>query len=143
MGLTGGIASGKSTVTRLLREHQVPVIDLDELARVVVRKGSSTLAKLVHEFGTDILQPDGTLNRGELGRRAFGNPERTRALNRITHSAIRRLMFWQLLQYWLTGTQRVVVDTPLLIEAGLYKWCGEVLVVWWCVHAVYALTQRR
>ncbi|WFD21522.1 dephospho-CoA kinase [Malassezia equina] len=118
VGLSGGIASGKSTVSRILQENQIPLIDLDVLARVVVQKGSRTLQKLVKEFGPSILNPDQTLNRSELGRLAFANKERTRALNKITHSAIRRAMLWRLLRLWLTGAQRVVVDTPLLIEAG-------------------------
>lgn len=133
VGLSGGIASGKSTVSRILQENQIPLIDLDVLARVVVQKGSRTLQKLVKEFGPSILNPDQTLNRGELGRLAFANKERTRALNKITHSAIRRAMLWRLLRLWLTGAQRVVVDTPLLIEAGLYKWCAEVVIVRWYV----------
>lgn len=133
VGLTGGIASGKSTVSRVLRENGVPLIDLDELARVVVRKGTSTLRQLVKEFGPTILHSDGTLNRPELGRLAFADKSRTRVLNRITHSAIRRAMVWRLLYYWLKGADRVVVDSPLLIEAGMYKWCAEVVVVWWYV----------
>ena len=119
MGLTGGIASGKSTVSRIIREHGIPLIDLDEIARTVVRKNSPTLKRLVIEFGPTILEADGTLNRAALGRLAFRNKESTRALNRITHSAIRRVMAWRLLCLWLTGCKRVVVDTPLLIEAGL------------------------
>ena len=133
MGLTCGIASGKSTVSRIIREHGIPLIDLDEIARTVVRKNSPTLKRLVIEFGPTILEADGTLNRAALGRLAFRNKESTRALNRITHSAIRRVMAWRLLCLWLTGCKRVVVDTPLLIEAGLYKWCAEVVIVWWYV----------
>lgn len=133
MGLSGGIASGKSTVSRIIQDHGIPLIDLDEIARIVVRKNSPTLKRLVSEFGPTILNEDGTLNRGELGRLAFVSKDRTRALNRITHSAIRRVMVWRLIRLWLKGCQRVVVDTPLLIEAGLYKWCAEVVIVWWYV----------
>jgi len=133
VGLSGGIASGKSTVSRILQENQIPLIDLDVLARVVVQKGSPTLNKLVKEFGPTILNQDKSLNRAELGRLAFSSKDRTRALNKITHSAIRRALVWRLLQLWLTGTRRVVVDTPLLIEAGLYKWCAEIIIVRWYV----------
>ena len=73
MGLTGGIASGKSTVSRIIREHGIPLIDLDEIARTVVQKNSPTLKRLVIEFGPTILEADGTLNRAALGRIAFGN----------------------------------------------------------------------
>lgn len=139
MGLTGGIASGKSTVSRIVREHGIPLIDLDEIARVVVQKNTPTLKRLVTEFGPSILQEDGSLNRAQLGRIAFYDKERTRTLNRITHSAIRRVMTWRLLRLWLTGCKRVVVDTPLLIEAGLYKWCAEVIIVWWYVFFFFDL----
>lgn len=105
------------------------------IAREVVQKGSPTLKKLAKEFGPSILQEDGTLNRAELGRLAFANKERTKALNTITHSAIRRVMAWRLVRLWLTGAKRVVVDTPLLIEAGLYKWCAEIVIVWWYVRS--------
>ncbi|WFD25212.1 dephospho-CoA kinase [Malassezia nana] len=120
-------------ISRILQEHQIPLIDLDVLARVVVQKGSRTLRQLVREFGPTILHEDQTLNRAELGRLAFCRKERTRALNRITHGAIRRALVWRLIQLWLCGAQRVVLDTPLLIEAGLYKWCGEVVIVRWYV----------
>lgn len=140
VGLSGGIASGKSTVSRILRENRIPLIDLDEIASLVVQKDSPTLKRLAADFGPSILNEDGTLNRGELGRLAFSSKERTRALNRITHSAIRRVLIWRLIRLWLSGAKRVVVDTPLLIEVGLYKWCAEVVIVWWyvtpiCVHA--------
>ncbi|WFD29693.1 dephospho-CoA kinase [Malassezia sp. CBS 17886] len=130
VGLSGGIASGKSTVVRLLREQGIPLVDLDELARDVVEKGAPTLRRLEHAFGSCILNEDGTLNRAELGRIAFSDPARTKELNRITHAAIRRRLAWILVRLWLRGTRRVVVDTPLLIEAGLYKWCADVVLVW-------------
>ena len=140
VGLSGGIASGKSTVSRILRENRIPLVDLDEIASLVVQKDSPTLKRLAADFGPSILNEDGSLNRGELGCLAFSSKERTRALNRITHSAIRRVLIWRLIRLWLSGAKRVVVDTPLLIEVGLYKWCAEVVIVWWyvtpiCVHA--------
>ncbi|KDN47323.1 CoaE-domain-containing protein [Tilletiaria anomala UBC 951] len=131
VGLTGGIASGKSTVSRLIQErHHIPLIDLDLLARQVVEPGTTTLIALVKAFGAEILQPDGTLNRPALGRIAFGDESKRKELNKITHSAIRKRMVWLLIGYWLRGTRIVVVDTPLLVEAGLWKWCGEAVLVW-------------
>lgn len=129
-GLTGGIGSGKSTVTRALRERGVPVIDLDVIAREVVQPGTSTLKRLTNTFGKEILNDDGTLNRGELGRRAFADKEQTRKLNAITHGAIRQRMVWYTVKLWLMGARRVVLDTPLLIEAGLYRWCAGVIIVY-------------
>lgn len=130
IGLSGGIASGKSTASRAFTANGVPVIDLDAIAREVVAPGTQTLRRLGETFGSDIIQQDGTLNRAELGRRAFSNKEQTKKLNRITHTAIRKLMAWRIVKLWLTGARRVVVDTPLLIEAGLYRYCALIVIVW-------------
>lgn len=138
VGLTGGIASGKSTVSSLLSSsHHIPLIDLDVLAREVVRPtdSSRTLQSLVREFGPEILREDGTLDRPALGRLCFGEGAekegRRRKLNAITHRAIRRRMVWKLLVNWVRGEKVTVVDAPLLVEAGLWKWCGQAVLVWW------------
>ncbi|WFD07684.1 dephospho-CoA kinase [Malassezia vespertilionis] len=143
VGLTGGIATGKSTVTTLLRSHGLPVVDLDDISRVVVEKGTPTLGKLVSAFGKEILNEDGTLNRAELGRIVFGKPEKVQILNRITHTAIRRRMAWYLFLCWITGSRRVVVDSPLLIEAGLWKWVGEVVLVYTTEEQQFARMLHR
>lgn len=133
VGLTGGIASGKSTASYLISSHpaNIPIIDLDLLAREVVAPGQPALAALRSAFGPSIINSsDGTLDRAELGRLAFASPEKTKLLNKITHGAIRRRMMWKLLAYWLSGKKVVVVDTPLLIEAGLWKFCGELVLVY-------------
>lgn len=111
----------------------MPLIDLDILARQVVAPTdpSGALQALVREFGDSILLPSGELDRPALGRLAFGDEAKRRALNRITHGAIRKRMAWVLLKEWMRGTRTVVVDVPLLVEAGLWKWCGEAVVVWW------------
>lgn len=140
VGLTGGIASGKSTVSSLLRDkHRIPLIDLDVLAREVVRPEdpSRTLSRLVAHFGRSILRPEGedgtlVLDRPTLGRLCFGNEENRKVLNRITHGAIRKRMVRKLIWSWLVkGEKVVVVDTPLLVEAGLWKWCGLAVLAWW------------
>lgn len=115
----------------------MPLIDLDVLARQVVEPNdrSKTLHKLVRHFGQSILQPDGTLNRPALGRLTFGkeNEANRKVLNKYTHSAIRKRMAWLLLGYWLKGTAVVIIDTPLAVEAGLWKLCGEMVLVYWYV----------
>ena len=133
VGLTGGIASGKSTASYLISKHPagIPIIDLDLLAREVVQPGQPALAALRSTFGPTVINPsDGTLNRAELGRLAFASPEKTKLLNKITHGAIRRRMIWKLIGYWVRGYKVVVVDTPLLVEAGLWKFCGELVLVY-------------
>ncbi|KAJ8291567.1 Dephospho-CoA kinase [Rhodotorula toruloides] len=130
VGLTGGIASGKSTVTSLLKSHAVPVIDLDILARVAVEPESYALSALVRHFGDSILRPDGTLNREALGSIVFNNEKERKVLNSIVHPAVRRLLAWELAKAWLRGEKICVVDAPLLIEAGLWKMCGAIVVVY-------------
>lgn len=130
------LSKGKSTVSTLLSsKHHVQVIDLDVLARQVVEPNdpSRTLDHLVAYFGRSILQSDGTLDRPALGRMAFGegNEAARRKLNAITHGAIRKRMMWNLVVSWFKGAKVTVVDTPLLVEAGLWKWCGQAAVVWW------------
>ena len=94
---------------------------------------SGTLAKLVAHFGDSILQADGTLNRPALGRMTFGkdNEANRKVLNKHTHSAIRKRLAWRLFKHWMQGASIVIIDTPLAVEAGLWKFCGEMLVVWW------------
>lgn len=111
-------------------EHNIPLIDLDIVAREVVEPGTSTLKQLVQAFGQEVLQPDGTLDRPKLGRIAFGDESKRKILNKITHAAVRRRMAWLLIKYWMSGAKVVVVDTPLLVEAGLWQWCGQAVVVW-------------
>jgi len=130
VGLTGGIATGKSTVSNLLREANLPIIDADVLAREVVQPGTRALRQIVAHFGTDILQADGTLNRAKLGAIVFAAEGQRKKLNSIVHPAVRRAMFWALLKCWLRGESVCVLDVPLLIEGGLWKWVGAVVVVY-------------
>ncbi|GAA5917546.1 hypothetical protein JCM5296_005709 [Sporobolomyces johnsonii] len=130
VGLTGGIASGKSTVSSLLKAQNVPLIDLDILARVAVEPNSYALSALVSHFGDSILRDDGTLNREKLGSIVFNNDKERKVLNSIVHPAVRRLLAWELLKAWLRGEKVCVVDAPLLIEAGLWKLCGAIIVVY-------------
>lgn len=131
VGLTGGIATGKSTVVQRLTQHDISIIDLDVIARQVVQPGTRTLSQLVSHFGNGILHlEDGTLNRPALAALAFSTPEGRKALNSITHGAIRRAALWLLVRYWITGAKVVVVDTPLLIESGLWRWCGQAVLVY-------------
>ncbi|TLS27753.1 hypothetical protein PpBr36_00558 [Pyricularia pennisetigena] len=154
IGLTGSIATGKSTVSSLLSSppYSIPVIDADLLARQVVEPGTPGYRKIVAYFGPstpDLLQPpnpadpnggiDGPtgkgrpLNRAVLGRRVFGDdPDRRRdraVLNGIVHPAVRWAMYKSLAWYYIMGHRAVVLDVPLLFEAGLDRLCGTVVVV--------------
>ncbi|GAA5884253.1 hypothetical protein JCM6882_002196 [Rhodosporidiobolus microsporus] len=130
VGLTGGIASGKSTVTSLLTAQHIPVIDLDVLSRAAVAPNSYALSRISSHFGQSILHPDGSLNREKLGSIVFGNEKERKVLNSIVHPAVRRLLAWEVVKAWFRGERIVVVDAPLLVEAGLWRFCGAIVVVY-------------
>lgn len=121
IGLTGGIGSGKSTVAAMLAEAGFRVVDADKIARQIMEPGSPVLAKVAKEFGHDVLNKDGTLDRAELARRAFVDKESTQRLNAITHPAIRAESNRQFIQAESDGAPVAVYDMPLLIELGLNK----------------------
>jgi dephospho-CoA kinase len=119
VGLTGGIASGKSTVSRQLAELGCHVIDADVLAREVVAPGEPAWQAVVDAFGRDVLRPDGTLDRPRLGARVFSDPDARRRLEAITHPAIRARRDAALAGLAARGYDGLVIqDAALLIEAG-------------------------
>lgn len=129
LGVTGGIASGKSTVTKIFRSLGAAVVSADGLAREAVRPGSATLRQLVERFGRDILLADGTLDRKTLARTIFADPRARAALNRITHPAIAALADRRLRELDRQGAPLVVYEAPLLFEAGAEGRVDAVLVV--------------
>ncbi|KAF8808188.1 CoaE-domain-containing protein [Phlegmacium glaucopus] len=130
IGLTGGIATGKSTVSALLKASNVPIVDADVIARQVVEPGTTALAKTEATFGKEVLFPDGTLDRKKLGNIIFTDESKRKKLNAIVHPAVRRAMLWQVLGYWIRGYKYCVMDVPLLIEGGLWRWVGSVVLVY-------------
>ena len=117
IGLTGGIATGKSTVAGMLAERGATVIDADELARRVVEPGQPAYTAVVERFGSEVVNPDGTLNRGRLGAVVFADPSARRDLERITHSRIGELMQRGIADAIAHDAPVAVVDIPLLYEA--------------------------
>ncbi|OJA13596.1 hypothetical protein AZE42_02729 [Rhizopogon vesiculosus] len=130
VGLTGGIATGKSTVSNLFKSERIPVIDADVLAREVVQPGTKGLAQIVTYFGSEVLLPDGTLDRKKLGAIIFNDEKKRKKLNSIIHPVVSRAIFWNVFRCWFRGEKLCVVDVPLLIEGGLWKWMGKVVVVY-------------
>lgn len=126
IGLTGGIASGKSTVAALFTELGVPVIDTDVIAREVVRPGQLALQRIVEAFGPEVLAPDGTLDRERMRVRVFANPDDRRRLESIVHPAILREMERR---SETAGGLYQVLAIPLLVETGLANRVDRVLVV--------------
>jgi dephospho-CoA kinase len=129
VGLTGGIGSGKSAVSRLLAERGAVVIDADLVAREVVEPGTPGLARLVERFGEEVLRPDGSLDRPALGARVFADAEALAALNRIVHPLVGERTGELLEQAKAAGAQVVVHDVPLLVENGLASMYDTVVVV--------------
>ncbi|KAM2001237.1 hypothetical protein ACFX16_008453 [Malus domestica] len=130
VGLTGGIASGKSTVSNLFKEHSIPVVDADLVARDVLKKGTGGWEKVVSAFGEDILQLDGEVDRPKLGQIVFSNPEMRQLLNRLLAPYISSGIFWEILKLWMKGCKVIVLDVPLLFEAKMDKWTKPIIVVW-------------
>ncbi|MFC5702336.1 dephospho-CoA kinase [Cohnella faecalis] len=131
IGLTGGIATGKSTVAGLLVERGALLIDLDRIAREIVEPGQPSLALIAERFGHAVLNEDGTLNRRKLGEIVFSDPTERKALEAITHPAIRAIMKERLAQYEReTPDKLVVVDVPLLYESQLASYFERVMVVY-------------
>jgi dephospho-CoA kinase len=118
VGLTGGIATGKSTVSNMLRGLGAEIIDADLLAREVVEPGQPAWHEIVAEFGRDVVSPDGTLDRKKLGAIVFANPERRKRLEAITHPAIRAGVQARLDELAARGFAGIVFyDAAILIEA--------------------------
>jgi dephospho-CoA kinase len=129
VGLTGGIATGKSTVAGMLRALGAEVIDADQLAREVVQPGEPALAAIVREFG-DVLQPDGTLDRKKLGAIVFNDTPRRKRLEAITHPAIRERFLARLQALQADGFEGLVFfDAPVMIESGNYRNMDRLVVV--------------
>jgi dephospho-CoA kinase len=130
VGLTGGIATGKSTVDAALRELGAHIIDADVLAREVVEPGEPALAEIVAEFGPGVLGPDGRLDRKALGAIVFADPDRRRKLEAMTHPRIRE-RFQQQIDALAAEHFRGLVffDAPVMIESGNYRNMDRLVVV--------------
>jgi len=130
IGLTGSIASGKSTVSLMFDDFNIPVIDADKLSREVVRPGQPALKEIAHLFGEDMLLDDGNLDRKRLGKIIFRDDEKREQLNRIVHPEVRRLMIEKRDELVAKGEKAIVLDIPLLFESQLESFVEKILVVY-------------
>ena len=128
VGLTGGIASGKSTVSALLAEQGAEIVDADHIARQVVMPGTPAWCKIREHFGPGVLFPDGSIDRQALADQVFADKSKLALLNEITHPAIFARIA-DLLERWHDQDVVVVLDAALLIEAGLADGVDLVVVV--------------
>ncbi|SOC39169.1 dephospho-CoA kinase [Salinicoccus kekensis] len=128
IGLTGGIASGKSTASAYIEEQGFKVLDADVYARKVTEKGSPGYHKIIEAFGNGILDDDGNIDRPALGRIIFNDPDERQKLNDISHPEIRRMMNADRDEY--VKENHVFLDIPLLFENGLDKQCDATVTVY-------------
>ncbi|KAI8620786.1 dephospho-CoA kinase-domain-containing protein [Chytriomyces sp. MP71] len=134
IGLTGGIATGKSTVSAMLEKAEFPIVDADVIAREVVEPGTPGHRRIVAAFGNGVLvnEADATsaIDRSKLAARVFSDADARSKINAATHPYIRLEMLRQLLGHFLRGRSAVILDTPLLFEAGIAKWVHLIIVVY-------------
>lgn len=130
LGLTGGIATGKSTVSRYLQEKGIPVVDADLGARTVVEIGTPGLRSIEEAFGMEMLREDGSLDRQRLGKLIFADEEKRHLLNSLLHEQIRNWIMVETKKRIAQGATLVVLDIPLLYEAGYEQICDAVMVVY-------------
>lgn len=129
IGLTGGIGSGKSVVAGMFRELGAAVIDADLVARQVVEPGQPALAELVRDFGAGILDAAGRLDRKRLGELVFASPEARKKLNAITHPRIAAETARQTAELFARGEPVVLYEAALLVENGMHRTFGDLIVV--------------
>ncbi|KUP05569.1 dephospho-CoA kinase [Bacillus coahuilensis p1.1.43] len=130
IGLTGGIASGKSTVSTMLLQKGFKVIDADIAARKVVEPGEEAYLQIIEEFGQQIIWPSGELNRERLGEVIFNNEEKRLMLNSIVHPAVRKEMIKEKEEALEIGRKTIFMDIPLLFESKLTWMVDKVILVY-------------
>lgn len=144
IGLTGGIASGKSTVTGFFKQREVPVIDADILGHRTYDPGTDTFRAVVAAFGDELVAPDGSIDRKVLGAKVFGKPEELKRLTDIVWPGIRKLASEQLAAFETAGNSLVVLEAAVLFEAGWEDLADE---IWVAVvepaHAIERLAARN
>lgn len=130
IGLTGGIASGKSTVTEMFERENIPVIDTDKIARELLDKGNAEYDQVVELFGEEILLTDQMINRKMLAKIVFANKGKRDQLNAIVHPSVYRAVDAFIDMYEELGKPIIVVDVPLLFETGFEEHCDKTVLVY-------------
>lgn len=129
LGLTGGIATGKSTVVNIFREYGFPIVDSDLIAREIVEIGKPALAAIKATFGKEVLLPEGGLDRKKLGHLIFTHPEKRAVLDQLLAPFLRKAILEQIAQA-KQKSNLVIVDIPLLFEAGYSNAVDEIAIVY-------------
>ena len=131
IGLTGSIATGKSTVSTAFSSLGIPVIDADKLSREIVAPGQIGYYSIINTFGDQVLDETRQLNRAALADIIYQDSEKRKLLNEATHPYIRMEMLKAVLRYFIRGCGTVILDTPLLFETRLNKFMNTTIVVYW------------
>lgn len=129
IGLTGGIATGKSTVADLFRKEQIPVIDADTIAHQALVASSPVFQKLVHEFGKEVVGFDGNIDRAKLGKKIFQNKDLRLKLDSIVHPFVRAQVALEKEKLSQQGVKIAIYDVPLLFEKNMQKDFDQIIVV--------------
>jgi len=144
IGLTGGIATGKSTVSAIFENAGAVIIDADRIARDIVKKDLPAYREIVKNFGESVLQTDGEIDRGLLGDIIFNDPQKKQLLNRIVHPHVKKETNRQLMQIEKSDPNAIVIlDIPLLIEAEMQNDLSEVIVVYAPEHIQLSRLKQR
>jgi len=130
LGLTGGIASGKSTVAKMFMEKGIPIIDTDLISRDLLKKGTEAYNEIIKFFSPEILLTNKEINRKKLGRIIFANQQKREKLNKIIHPKVLDIVDNEIYRYQQLGTKIVVVDVPLLFETNYHKKVDKTVVVY-------------
>lgn len=130
IGLTGGIATGKSTVSNMFKDHGIPVIDTDKIAFDLLKKGTTTYEEVLKLFGDNILNTNGDINRKKLGKKIFNDSNLRNQLNEIIHPKIKTLTISEIQKYEELGSSIIVLDVPLLFETDFAKLVDKTVVVY-------------
>ncbi|MBP1947755.1 dephospho-CoA kinase [Virgibacillus litoralis] len=130
LGLTGSIASGKSTISLMFDDFNIPVVDADKLSREVVMPGEKAYEQIVETFGQEILREDKAIDRKKLGNIIFNDESKRKQLNGIVHPAVREKMLVRRDGYIESGAECVVLDIPLLFESKLTDFVDKTVVVY-------------
>ncbi|MGN6733702.1 MAG: dephospho-CoA kinase [Candidatus Binatia bacterium] len=143
VGLTGGIASGKSTVAKILQSLGAAIVNADDLAREVVEPGREAWQEIVASFGAGVLQSDQNLDRQKLRTLIFNQPEARKRLESIIHPRVRALAEERIRQYAAAGYPVVIYEVPLLFEGNLQEWLRPVILVACDVETQTVRLQKR
>lgn len=131
IGLTGGIATGKSTVSKMFKERDIPVIDTDKIAKSLLNKGSEAFQEILTEFGETVLTPNGEINRKKLAEKLFHDEKTRQTINAIIHPKVKDIVRREITRLESYGETLIVIDVPLLFETDFHQECD----VTWLVFA--------